>query len=73
MTITLELFLNDVMRYMQLALTTDIKIVSEDGDVLWIIRNSKTQERVNIAESLVGILPPDITLDDVKRERLESL
>ena len=65
-----ELKLN-LSKYLTLAETEDIYI-TKNGKVIAKLSNPY-QDRVDIAKSLFGILPADITLEDARKERTEPI
>lgn len=65
-----ELKLN-LGKYLLLAETEDI-FITKNGKVIAKLSNPN-QDRVNIAKSLFGILPTDITLEEVRQERLNQI
>jgi prevent-host-death family protein len=65
-----ELKLN-LSKYLTLAETEDIYI-TKNGKVIAKLSNPY-QDRVDIAKSLFGILPADITLEDARKERTEQI
>ena len=65
-----ELKLN-LGKYLALSATEDI-FITKNGKVVAKLSNP-FQERVDIARSLFGILPSDMTLEDAQRERLEQI
>ncbi|MBQ9565701.1 MAG: hypothetical protein IJU98_08955 [Synergistaceae bacterium] len=42
-------------------------------DTVTSLRNADVLERMSIADSLIGVIPADITLDDAREERLSRL
>lgn len=71
MTITAtELKLN-LGKYLKLAETEDVYI-SRNGRITTKLSNPN-QSRVEIAKSLFGILPADITLEEAQEERLSKI
>lgn len=71
MTITVtELKLN-LAKYLLLSATEDIYI-TKNGKIVSKLTNP-FQERVDIAKSLFGILPADITLEEAQKERLDQI
>ena len=58
-------------KYLLLAETEDIYI-TKNGKIIAKLTNPN-QDRVDIAESLFGILPDDITLEEAQKERLENI
>ena len=65
-----ELKLN-LNKYLLLASEQDIYI-TQHGKVVAKL-TSPFQERVNIAKSLFGVIPSDITLEEAKEERLQTI
>ena len=65
-----ELKLN-LGKYLMLAETEDIYI-TRNGKVVAKLSNPY-QDRVDIAKSLFGILPADMTLEDAQEERLNTI
>ena len=65
-----ELKLN-LGKYLLLAETEDIYI-TKNGKVIAKLSNPN-QDRVEIAKSLFGILPDDITLEEAREERLDRI
>lgn len=71
MSITVtELKLN-LSKYLLLSATEDIYI-TKNGKIVSKLTNP-FQERVDIAKSLFGILPADITLEEAQKERLDQI
>ena len=58
-------------KYLMLAETEDIYITT-DGRVVAKLTNP-SQDRVDIANSLFGILPADISVEDARNERLDTI
>lgn len=71
MSITATELKENLSRYLKLAETEDIYI-TKNGKVVAKLSNPNT-DKVKIAESLIGILPQDITLEDAQKERLRKL
>ena len=67
---TTELKAN-LSKYLLLSATQDI-FITRNGKVISKLTNP-FQERVDVAKSLFGVLPADITLEEAKKERLEKL
>ena len=65
-----ELKLN-LGKYLLLAETEDI-FITKNGKIIAKLSNPY-QDRVNIAKSLFGILPADITLEESHKERLSQI
>ncbi len=57
-------------KYLRLAETEDIYI-TRNGKVVAKLSNPY-QDRVDVAKSLFGILPADVTLEEVREERLNT-
>lgn len=58
-------------KYLLLAATEDI-FITKNGKVVAKLSNPQ-QDRADIAKSLFGILPADVTLEDTKEERLHRI
>ena len=58
-------------RYLLLAATEDVYI-TKNGKVVAKLSNPN-QDRVNMAKSLFGVLPQDITLEEAKNERIDTI
>lgn len=71
MSITATELKNNLGKYLLLAFTEDIYI-TRNGKVVAKLTNPY-QERVNIAKSLFGILPKDVTLEEAKEEKLNQI
>lgn len=65
-----ELKLN-LSKYLLLSATEDIYI-TKNGKVISKLTNP-FGERVDVAKSLFGVLPSDITLEEARDERLDSI
>jgi antitoxin (DNA-binding transcriptional repressor) of toxin-antitoxin stability system len=65
-----ELKLN-LGKYLLLAETEDIYI-TRNGKVVAKLSNPY-QDRVDMAKSLFGILPPDVSLEEIQKERLDNI
>ncbi len=65
-----ELKLN-LGKYLLLSATEDI-FITKNGKTIAKLTNPN-QDKVNMAKSLFGVLPQDITLEEAKRERIENL
>ena len=61
----------DLSKYLLLAATEDI-FITQDGKVIAKLSNPH-QDRVDIAKSLFGVLPADLTLEEAREERLDRL
>ncbi len=71
MSITATELKNNLGKYLMLAATEDI-FVTKNGKVVAKISNPY-QDRVDIAKSLFGILPADVTLEEAREERLDRI
>lgn len=71
MSITAAELKEDLSKYLLLAATEDI-FITQDGRVIAKLSNPH-QDRVNIAKSLFGVLPADLTLEEAREERLDRL
>ena len=69
MSITATELKSNLGKYLLLAATEDIFI---NGKVVAKLSNPH-QDRVDIAKSLFGILPADVTLEEAKEERLNRI
>lgn len=58
-------------KYLALSETQDIYI-SKNGKIIAKLSNPN-QDRVDIAKSLFGILPDDVTLEDAREERVGKI
>ena len=71
MSITATELKANLSKYLLLSATQDI-FITRNGKVISKLTNP-FQERVDVAKSLFGILPADITLEEAKKERLGKL
>ncbi len=71
MSITATELKNNLGMYLLLAEKEDI-FITKNGKVVAKLSNPN-QDRVAIAESLFGILPADITLEEAREERLNLI
>ncbi len=67
---TIELKAN-LDKYLLLAATEDV-LITQNGKVMAKL-SAPFQDRVEIAESLLGVLPQTSTLDEVREERLSEI
>ncbi len=65
-----ELKLN-LGKYLMLSATEDI-FITKNGKIVAKLSNP-FQDRVDVAKSLFGILPEDVTLEEARKERLEQI
>lgn len=71
MSITATEFKTNFSKYLTLSATEDIYI-TKNGKVIAKLTNP-FQERVDIAKSLFGIIPSDITLEEAREEKLNKI
>lgn len=71
MSITATELKNNLGKYLMLAATEDI-FITKNGKVVAKLSNPH-QDRVDMAKSLFGILPADITLEEAKTERFNQI
>ncbi len=71
MSITATEFKMNLGKYLLLSQTEDIYI-TKNGRVVAKLTNPN-QDRVDIAKSLFGIIPADITVEDAREERLSDI
>ena len=71
MSITATELKNNLGKYLMLATKEDIYI-TRNGKTIAKLSNPY-QDRVEMAESLFGILPTDLTLEEAKEERLNKI
>lgn len=58
-------------KYLQLAETEDV-FITKNGKVIAKLTNPNADRRA-LVDSLIGIIPDDITLEEAKEERLNKL
>ena len=71
MSITATELKQKLGRYLLLAATEDV-YSTKNGKVVAKLSNPN-QDRVNMAKSLFGVLPQDITLEEAKNERIDTI
>lgn len=71
MSIDVAKFKKNLEKYLLLAATDDIFITYNGKDIAKL--SNPYQDRVNIAKSLFGILPADVTLEESSEERLNQI
>ena len=71
MSITATELKQNLGRYLLMAATEDI-FITKNGKVVAKLSNPN-QDRVNMAKSLFGVLPQDITLEEAKNERTSTI
>lgn len=71
MSITETELKSNLGKYLLLAATEDI-FITKNGKVIAKLSNPH-QDRVDMAKSLFGILPDDVSLEEAREERLEKI
>ena len=71
MLITATELKQNLGRYLLMAATEDV-FITKNGKVVAKLSNPN-QDRVNMAKSLFGVLPQDITLEEAKNERIDTI
>ena len=71
MSITATDLKSNLGKYLLLAATEDI-FITKNGKVIAKLSNPH-QDRVDMAKSLFGILPDDVSLEEAREERLEKI
>ena len=71
MSITATELKNNLSKYLLLSATEDVYI-TRNGKVISKLTNP-FQSRVDIAKSLFGVIPADITLEQAREERLNKI
>lgn len=71
MSITATELKMNLGKYLSLSEKEDI-FITRNGRVVAKLTNPN-QDRVNMAESLFGIIPADITLEEAREERLSKI
>jgi len=71
MSITATELKMNLGKYLLMAETEDIYI-TRNGKIIAKLTNPN-QDRVDMAKSLFGIIPADITLDEARKERLNQI
>ena len=71
MSITATELKQNLGRYLLMAATDDV-FITKNGKVVAKLSNPN-QDRVNMAKSLFGVLPQDITLEEAKNERIDTI
>ena len=69
MLVTATEFKNNIGRYLSIVADEDIFITKDGKHIARLSRT--TQDKVELAKSLFGIIPPDMLLEQAKRERLK--
>ena len=71
MSITATELKANLGKYLQIAMTEDV-FITQYGRVIAKLTNP-FQDRVEIAESLFGILPQTMTIEEVREERINEV
>ncbi len=71
MYITATELKSNLSKYLFLSATEDV-FITRNGKIISKLTNP-FQQRVDIAKSLFGILPADITLEEAREERLKNI
>ncbi len=71
MSITATELKSNLGKYLMLCATEDV-FITKNGKVVAKLTNP-FQDRVDIAKSLFGIIPDDMTLEEAKEERHSSI
>lgn len=71
MSITATELKENLNKYLQLSATEDI-FITKNGRIIAKLSNP-FEDRIKIAESLAGIIPADITLEEAREERLNRI
>ena len=71
MSITATELKQNLGRYLLIAATEDV-FITKNGKVVAKLSNPN-QDRVNMAKSLFGVLSQDITLEEAKNERIDTI
>ena len=71
MSITTTELKENLNKYLQLSETEDI-FITKNGRIIAKLSNP-FEDRIKIAESLAGIIPADITLEEAREERLNRI
>lgn len=71
MSITATELKMNLAKYLLLSATQDI-FITKNGKVISKLTNP-FQDRVDIAKSLFGVIPADMTLEEARKERLDQV
>lgn len=71
MSITATELKTNLGKYLQLAESEDISI-TKNGKVVAMLSNPNA-DRVEMAKSLLGVIPADITLEEARAERVDNI
>lgn len=71
MSITQTELKHNLSKYLELSSTEDI-FITKQGKIIAKLTNPQ-KDRVDIAKSLFGILPSNVSLEEAKEERLDEI
>lgn len=71
MSITTAELESNLNKYLILSATEDV-FITQNGKIISKLTNP-FQERVDVAKSLFGVLPADISLEEARAERLSKI
>lgn len=71
MSITATELKQNLSKYLMLAATEDV-FITRNGKIVAKLSNPY-QDRVDVAKSLFGIIPSDITVEEARDERLSEI
>ncbi len=71
MSVTATELKNNLSKYLLLSATEDV-FITKNGKIVAKLTNP-FQDRVDMAKSLFGVIPSDITLEEVQEERLNKI
>ena len=71
MSVTATELKNNLSKYLLLSATEDV-FITKNGKIVAKLTNP-FQDRVDIAKSLFGIIPSDVTLEEAREERLNRI
>lgn len=71
MSITATELKSNLGKYLALSQHEDI-FITKNGKIIAKLSNPNI-DRVALAKSLVGIIPPDVTVEDARKERISKI
>lgn len=71
MSVTADELRADLEKYLKLAENEDVEITNEGKVVACLI--SPYKDRLAMAESLFGVIPPDASLEEAREERMRRI
>lgn len=71
MSVTAAELKMDLGKYLKIAQTEDV-LITENGKVIAKLSNPNVDRRA-LVDSLIGIIPADITLEEAREERLSKI